>query len=279
MTTRDRLLSALRETGRYDTPATSAYGLRDRMLGRFDSYYYMHLFHIIFHAAFQTHLRGRFKATDWQSRSLDTTVLIERCGGQLHLSGWQHARQTRRPVVYTANHMSLLETFVLPGLLMDLGPVSVVVKDSLLRYPVFGAVMRGLKPISVARQNPREDLRTVLEQGTTLLAQGTSVLLFPQSTRNVVFDPTRFNSLGAKLAHRAGVPILPLALKTNFMGTGRWFRDFGPIDRRLPVHIAMGEHLSATDPKTAHRHNLEFLERTLPQWGIPVNPTDKEIPA
>ena len=95
-----------------------------------------------------------------------------------------------------------------------------MVKESLLKYPFFGPVLGSREPIVVGRSNPREDLVAVLEGGEARLKQGRSVIVFPQSTRSSVFDPAHFNTIGVKLAKRAGVPVIPVALKTDAWGNG-----------------------------------------------------------
>ena len=45
-----------------------------------------------------------------------------------------------------------------------------------------------------------------MEQGAERLAAGYSLIIFPQHTRAVNFEPTQFNSIGIKLAARTGAP-------------------------------------------------------------------------
>jgi 1-acyl-sn-glycerol-3-phosphate acyltransferase len=177
------------------------------------------------------------------------------------------------PFVYAANHMSLLETIVLPAALLAFSPLAVVVKRSLLSYPVFGGPLRAVRPIAVSRRDARRDLLTVLEEGSARLASGQSVLLFPQATRTAVFDPQRFNSLGAKLARRAGRPLVPVALRTDFAAAGRFLRDIGPIDPGRPIRFAAGAPLPPTGHgRSLHAACLAFLHQRLRSWGLPVAP-------
>jgi len=85
--------------------------------------------------------------------------------------------------------MSILETFVLPCLIQPHRDVTFVVKESLITYPLFGQVMRSRQPVVVGRDNPREDLKTVLEEGQKRLEANISIIIFPQTTRSVEFDP------------------------------------------------------------------------------------------
>jgi 1-acyl-sn-glycerol-3-phosphate acyltransferase len=175
------------------------------------------------------------------------------------------------PAVFAANHMSMLDTLILPPFILAFRPVSMVVKSSLLRYPMFGRVLRQIQPISVERANPREDLETVLREGVRLLSTGRSVCLFPQATRSTVFRVADFNSLGAKLARRAGTPLVPIALQTDFQQLGRIARDMGPLDRARPVRIAFGPACDVTgNGREAHRHVVGFIVETFRRWNVTI---------
>ena len=52
-----------------------------------------------------------------------------------------------------------------------------------------------------------------------------------------VFKPEEFNSIGVKLAKKAGVPVVPVAIKTDFWGNGRIIKELGPIDNKKTIHI------------------------------------------
>ena len=99
------------------------------------------------------------------------------------------------------------------------------------------------------------------------MARGISVIVFPQTTRAERFDPEQFNSIGAKLAGRAGVPLIPLALRTDAWGNGRWLKDFGVVDPRRPVRFRFGAPL-APDRRgaAAHRQTVAFIQQALEEW-------------
>ncbi|MFQ3620340.1 MAG: lysophospholipid acyltransferase family protein [Spirochaetales bacterium] len=196
---------------------------------------------------------------------------VEGCGGVLHLKGLNYIRQTPGPVVFVANHMSTLETVILPAIITPLKSTSFVVKDSLVKGPVFGPIMRSLDPIAVTRKDPRKDLTEVLEQGARILAKGRSLVIFPQSTRSYEFDPSRFNTLGVKLASRAQVLVIPLALKTSFWGNGLLLRGFGKLNRQDPIHFEFGPPIPITGRgKEEHRKIVDFISSRLAGWGVPV---------
>jgi 1-acyl-sn-glycerol-3-phosphate acyltransferase len=142
-----------------------------------------------------------------------------------------------------------------------------VVKESLVRYPVFGAIMRARDPITVGRTNPREDLVAVLTGGEERLKRGISVIVFPQGTRHPEVEPLQFNSLGAKLAARARVPLVPVALDTRAWGTGRRLKDVGPLYPAIPVRFRFGAALPPSGRGNEnHDAAVRFIVETVTSW-------------
>jgi 1-acyl-sn-glycerol-3-phosphate acyltransferase len=146
--------------------------------------------------------------------------------------------------------------------------VSIVLKESLLRYPVFGTILRAIDPIVVRREKPREDLKVVLKEGQAALGAGRFVLVFPQHTRSLVFDPASFNSIGVKLAQRSDVPVVPLALKTDFLGIGKLVKDIGRLDRSKTVQFRIGPPMHVEkDTRKVHAETVSFIAAQLREWG------------
>jgi 1-acyl-sn-glycerol-3-phosphate acyltransferase len=216
--------------------------------------------------------RGLYGDREWVQGSFDILCALENIGVRIEIAGMRNIRKSYGPVVFVGNHMSTLETFVLPCIIQPVKPVAFVVKKSLLTAPVFGPVMRSRDPITVGRVNPKEDLKTVLEEGGKKIAAGQSLIIFPQSTRSAVFRPEEFNTLGIKLALRAGVPVVPLALKTDAWGTGKIIKDFGPMDKKKRVHFAFGEPMRITGRGAEeHKKVIAFIQGHLEEWGKEVS--------
>ncbi len=212
--------------------------------------------------------RGLYKDMEWVQGSLDILRALENVGVTIEITGMSNIGKVEGPVIFIGNHMSTLETFVLPCIIQPVRPVTFIVKESLLTAPVFGPVMRSRDPISLGRSNPKEDLKTVLEEGGRKIASGQSIIVFPQSTRSAVFKPEEFNTLGIKLALRTGVPVVPVALKTDAWGTGKIIKDFGPVDRKKKVHFAFGEPMQISGRGTEeHKRVVAFIEERLKEWG------------
>jgi 1-acyl-sn-glycerol-3-phosphate acyltransferase len=167
--------------------------------------------------------------------------------------------------------MSTLETFVLPSIIGPFRALTFVVKQGLVDYPVFRHVMRSRDPITVRRENARDDLKAVLEGGAEKLNAGWSLIIFPQSTRYPVFDPRLFNSMGIKLAKKANVPVIPVALKTDAWAEGKHIKDFGRVYPQKKVHFAFGKPLWVKDRGTEeHNEVISFIISKLREWKGPV---------
>ena len=215
--------------------------------------------------------RGKLNSERWLKASIKCLKAVESAGGRLNVSGLEGVARHKGPVVYIANHMSILETIILPSFTLAFNDVTFIIKNELRNYPIIGGVMKALNLIAVYRKNPREDLKIVLTEGHHRLRQGSSVVIFPQATRSTVFDQKNFNTLGVKLARKAGVPVVPIALKTDFHGTGRWIKDIGPIIPERLLYFKFGNPIPVVgDGHATHQQVVEFISQNLKSWGVKV---------
>ena len=210
--------------------------------------------------------KGTYGEEAWIKSSIEVLRHLERVGVSVELSGADHISAVDSPVIFIGNHLSVLETVILPAFIVPFRSMTYVIKQSLLEYPIFKHVMRSRDPIAVSRTNPRQDLKTVLAEGQERLAQNMSIMIFPQTTRTA-FDPAQFSSIGIKLAKKAGVPVVPLALKTDAWENGKRFKDFGRINPKKRVYFAFGAPLEIRGKGTEeHQQIIDFIQGKLAQW-------------
>ena len=127
--------------------------------------------------------------------------------------------------------------------------------------------MRSLGAIPVGRENPRDDLRAVLGDGKKVLESGRSIIIFPQSTRSETFDAAKFNSIGIKLAKSAGVRVLPFALKTDFLGNGKYLRDMGPVRPKRGVYFEFAPaRVVEGNGQALQQEIIGFIQSRLASW-------------
>ena len=210
---------------------------------------------------------GKYSGERWTYDSICVAKAIEHVGADLHIEGIENL-DFEGPCVFESNHMSTLETMLLPGIIQPRKDTTFVVKNSLLHYPCLGPVLTAREPIALARVNPREDLKLVLGKGAEILGSGRSVIIFTQGTRKKEVNVQDFNSLAVKLAKRAGVPIVPVALKTDVWGEGTLLKDFGKIDPSIPVHIAIGRRVAigSASGKEEHEAIVSFIKNHYDDW-------------
>lgn len=226
--------------------------------------FYPRLLWIIVRSGLQARFR-HYNGNDWALSSVAVLRALERVGCTLEITGLENFYKVQGPCVFVSNHMSTLETFVLPCIIQPLKDTTFVVKQGLLSYPFFRHILGARNPIVVGRKNPRDDLKIVLEQGVENLKRGRSIIIFPQSTRSLVFQREHFNTIGIKLAKQAGVPILPIALKTDAWSESEHFiKDFGRIYPERTIYFAFGEALRSTGQgKEEHRQICDFITQYL----------------
>lgn len=255
------------ESYSYNTPEKGEKSLFDRIIHCNRLYFTLKYAGVIFRTRNQA-VKGIYDTKDWADSSIYIFRLIEKAGGVFRISGMENISRDPGPVVFIGNHMSTLETMVLPGIIAPHREVTFVVKESLVQHPLFGHVMRSRDPIVVGRTDARKDFETVMTKGMELLSRGTSVIIFPQSTRSVEFRPEEFNSLGVKLAKKAGVNVVPMAIKTDFWGQGKIIKELGPLDSSKHIYFRFGEPFAVKGSgKTENQQLIDFIVASLKEWN------------
>lgn len=252
----------------YDTPPDQKRDFIDKYLA-FGSrwYFYLRNFYIFCQSG-HCGKKGQLTGERQVFYSNKNIRLIEKCGGKIHLRGLDNLSAVDGAVMMIGNHMSLLETAIFHAIVRPRRDFTFVIKQGLLKVPFFGNIMRALDAIAIGRANPRDDLKIVLSRGKEILQSGRTIILFPQSTRSDTFDPKKFNTIGIKLAKNAGVPVIPFALKTDFLSNGKWFKDLGPIQRDHDVWFEFGEPMQIVgDGKEEHQKIISFIEDRMRQWN------------
>ncbi len=210
---------------------------------------------------------GNYNTEEWIKSSYNILKLTEKVGANYRIENMENIDKNSEPTVFVSNHMSTLETMIFPCLLASKKETTFVVKDSLISHPLFGSIMRARKPIVVGRESSREDLIKVMTEGQEKLKNGISVVIFPQSSRRNYFKAEEFNSLGIKLAKKAGVKILPIAIKTDFWANGKYIKDLGKLDRKKTVHINFGEEMEIKgNGKEQHNEIINFIQTNYDKW-------------
>ena len=220
---------------------------------------------------------GKLTTDLWAHFCFSSVTAAERLGMNVVVEGFDERLKVDGPVVYLSNHMSMTETILLPPTLLSFGPFSYVAKASLAHLPFLEKAAEHMRMVPISRTSPREDLINILEVGKERLTGGDSFLIFPQGTRCEVFSRSRFSSIGAKLAERAGCPIVPIVVDTRCHPTRKSgllrkvFKDFGPVDTSFDIRVACGPAIPCAKSKEMHAAAFDWMANKLESWGLPVD--------
>jgi 1-acyl-sn-glycerol-3-phosphate acyltransferase len=131
------------------------------------------------------------------------------------------------PCLIIANHQSTWETLAFLILFPD---VAIVAKRELLTIPIFSWFLRKSPMILIDRESGAKAVRKMVEESRAALAQGRSVLIFPEGTRKLVSEPIAFKRGVELLYAKLDRPVLPVALNSGlFWGPGESYKRAGTI--------------------------------------------------
>lgn len=250
----------------YHTPEKEHLGFKEKILLNNSLYFNLKYAGVVLRTR-RDAIRNVYDTKAWTDSSFDIFRFIEKTGGKFHITGMENITKSTGPVLFISNHMSTLETMIFPGVIGPHRELTFVVKESLVKHPLFGHVMRSRNPIVVGRTDPRKDFEAVMNGGVDLLSKGISIIIFPQSTRSLEFKTKEFNSIGVKLAKKAGVEVVPIAIKTDFWGNGRWIKELGTINCHKPIHIKFGEPFPVSgNGKEENQKIIDFIQSSLQEW-------------
>jgi 1-acyl-sn-glycerol-3-phosphate acyltransferase len=128
-----------------------------------------------------------------------------------------------RPAVFVANHRGRMDGPLLLGLLPGVG---ILIKARQGRQAVFALLMRHFDFIGVDPDR-LSTAATALARARGILAEGRSLLVFPEGTRAPTGRLQSFKGIAFQLAKEAGVPVVPVIVHSTvpFMArrSGSWF--------------------------------------------------------
>ena len=164
------------------------------------------------------------------------------------------------PLLVVANHLSLADP---PLVNISLNrKVRYMAKEQLFRFRVLGYFMRGLGAFPVHRGRP--DMKA-FRQAEQVLAQGSTLVVFPEGTRSRSGQIGHAFSGPTLIALRSGVPILPVGIT----GTEKLEHVTGLLSRpRVTVNIGHPFQLPTTTGKSTKteltKHIMERIAELLP---------------
>lgn len=156
------------------------------------------------------------------------------------------------PVILAAKHQSAWETLAFHVLVPD---IAVGLKEELTRVPVFGWYLLKAGNIRIDRGAAARAIRSLVAGAKRAVAEGLSVLIFPEGTRRAPDDPPDYKPGVAALYAALQIPVVPVALNSGLF----WPRG-GAI--RRPGRIVV-EFLEPIPPGLERKAFMALLEQRI----------------
>ena len=161
---------------------------------------------------------------------------------RLHVSGMEQIPEGRWLLV--SNHRSNYDPIVTGWAFRKYG-LAFVSKPENLRRPIVGKLIHKIAYLPIDRENDRAALRTILTAAERIRAGSMSYCIYPEGTRHPAEEMLPFRCGAFKIAQKAGVPIVVLAVR----GTDDVHKNF-PW-RATDVYLDVCGVLSADTVKAA----------------------------
>ena len=130
-------------------------------------------------------------------------------------------------VILACNHQSAWETLVFNVLIPD---VCIVLKESLYNVPIFGWYLKHSPMIALNRAEGPQAIRHLMKQAIDVKADGRSILIFPEGTRQPLHANAPFNRGVALLYQKLKLPVVPVAINSGaFWATSGFMKYSGTI--------------------------------------------------
>ncbi|MFQ5784584.1 MAG: lysophospholipid acyltransferase family protein [Alphaproteobacteria bacterium] len=124
------------------------------------------------------------------------------------------------PAIIASKHQSVWETITFNQFV---AAPAFVIKQELLRIPLFGWHMLRGGTFAVDRGGGARALKQMVKSGREVLARGQQIVIFPEGTRTAPGSRSPYLPGIAALYTRLGVPVVPAALNSGLFWSRRGF--------------------------------------------------------
>ncbi len=183
------------------------------------------------------------------------------CGIHHQIEGLENIPE--RNGIVASKHQSAWETLML---YLVFPKAVYVLKQELLKIPFFGWCLGRYHHIAIDRSQPRAALVSLVRQGIQRLTDGHWIIIFPEGTRVAPGERKRYAGSAGILAHKAGVPVVPVAHNAGeYWPRNGFIKTPGTIRMRIGPPID-GKALEAAE---INQRVEEWIETQMADIGRP----------
>jgi 1-acyl-sn-glycerol-3-phosphate acyltransferase len=129
----------------------------------------------------------------------------------VEISGFDN-HDPKKASLYVANHRGRLDALLLLSILKN---TCALIKSTYTRFPIYSAFVKYLDFISIDSESPRT-LAAALSKCRELIANGKSLLVFPEGTRATSGRLLPFKELAFRLASDMDVTLFPVIVHSDY---------------------------------------------------------------
>lgn len=197
-------------------------------------------------------MRGWGKATVWGLKWI--------VGATVTFEGVEHV--PKGAALLASKHQTTLDT-VLPVLFVA-EPVFVV-KQELIKMPVFGFYMKRMIPVD--RDAGAKALKDMLRASRAAIAKGRQIVIYPEGTRQELDAPPDYKPGIVAMYRDLNLPVTPIALNTGLV-----WKPSGII--RRPGHVTV-KFLPAIPAGLSREEFMRELENTIESESQALLPPER----
>jgi 1-acyl-sn-glycerol-3-phosphate acyltransferase len=167
-------------------------------------------------------------------------IILWVCGARVKVSGQENVDR-HEPRIYLSNHQSYFDIFTLLAHLP--ADFKFILKQELMRIPLFGFAMKRARYVAIDREEPRKAVRSINE-AVSKIKEGASMLVFPEGTRSEDGKLQPFKTGGFRLALKAGCDVVPVAITNsrNIVPKGSLRINKGTIAMNIGTPISVKDY-------------------------------------
>jgi len=132
--------------------------------------------------------------------------------------------------IVAAKHQSTCETLMLHPIF---GKPAIVLKQELIRIPLWGRFLASVDPIAIDRSQRKAAMQQIIDAARVIAAQNRAIIIFVQGTRVYTHEtPAQkpYKGGAARIQMETGLPIVPMALNTGlFWPRKGWMKYPGQV--------------------------------------------------
>jgi 1-acyl-sn-glycerol-3-phosphate acyltransferase len=162
------------------------------------------------------------------------------CGARVKVKGQENVDR-HEPRIYASNHQSYFDIFTLLAHLP--ADFKFILKQELMRIPLFGIAMKRARYIAIDRGEPRKAVKSI-NDAVSKMEEGSSMLIFPEGTRSEDGKLQHFKAGGFRLALKAGCDVVPVAITNsrNIVPKGSLKINKGTIAMNIGTPISVKDY-------------------------------------